>query len=191
VASKNGYANPKSSDHFSISWEWELPSRQSSSVHEGFSFRLKMGEYEIEISGNHEEVMKTIKGLPEIIPNVDKAFEKIRPKKVTTLTVKTEPAGPQKPPTQEYPQISRSEKRDEAVLNLLATDWGKWRPRTIDELSGALKTNRMETPLRALAAILLDLAKKEKIVRWQTSSGYVYILAEKETIKQKGEAGAE
>ena len=168
-----------------------MPSKQLSDPHQSFAFRLKMGEYEIEISGSQEEVMKTIKGLPEIIANVDKAFEKVRPKKVTTLTVKTEPAGPQKAPTQEYPQISRTEKRDEAVLNLLATDWGKWRPRTIDELNEALKTNRMETSLRTLSATLMDLFKKEKVVRWQTDSGYVYILAEKETLKQKGEAGAE
>jgi predicted transcriptional regulator len=165
--------------------------RKELSQHGVFTFRVKMGEYELEISGTREEVMDAIGGLPEIVVNVDKAFEKVRPKKVTTLTVKTEPATLQKRPTEEYPQISRTEKRDEAVLNLLATDWGKWRPRTIDELNEALKTNRIETPLRTLSTILMDLVKKEKIVRWQTDSGYVYILAEKEAVKQKGDAGVD
>lgn len=168
-----------------------MPGKSQSRVHENFSFRLKMGEYEVETSGSREDVMDTMKELPDIIANIDKAFEKVKPKKVTTLTVKTEPAGPQKSPTQEYPQIQHTEKRDEAILNLLATDWGKWRPRTIDELSGALKTNGMETPLRSLSGVLMDLVKKEKVVRWQTTSGYVYILAEKETLKERGEARAE
>lgn len=100
----------------------------------------------MEIGGNQEDVMYTIKELPKIIADIDKAFEKVRPKKVTTLTVRTEPTGPQKTPTQVYPKIPRSQTPDEAVLNLLATDWGKWRPRTVDELSEALKTNGWETP---------------------------------------------
>ena len=152
------------------------------------TFRLKIGEYEIEISGTHEDVTNIIQELPETIAKVDKAFEKVRPKKVTTLTVKTEPATTsQKSPTQEYPRIARTREPEQAALNLLATDWGKWRPRTIDELSEALKTNGMDTPIRSLAAILMDLVKKEKIVRWHTNSGFVYILAEKEATQQGGE----
>ena len=185
------YANPKRTWHFPISWEWELPNKLLKRPHENFGFRLKIGEYEVEINGSHEDVMNTIKELPDLIANVDKAFEKVRPKKVTTLTVKTEPASPQKSSTREYPQVPRTPKPEEAMLNLLATDWGKWRPRTIDELSEAMKTNGMETPLRKLGAALMDLVKRGKIVRWHTNSGYVYILAEKETLQQKGEAGTE
>lgn len=155
---------------------------------DNLTFRLKIGEYEVEISGTHEDVTNMIRELPETIAKVDKAFEKVRPKKVTTLTVKTEPAAAsQKSPTQEYPKIARTKEPEQATLNLLATDWGKWRPRTIDELSGALKTNGMDTPLRSLGAILMDLVKKEKIVRWHTNSGFVYILAEKEATQQGGE----
>jgi hypothetical protein len=164
-----------------------LQDRPSKKAHENYTFRLKMGEQEVEIGGSQEDVMNTIKELPRIITDIDKAFEKVRPKKVTTLTVRTEPSGPQKTPTQEYPKIPRSQKSDEAVLNLLATDWGKWRPRTVDELSEALRTNGLETPLRTLSTVLMSLVKKEKIVRWHTNSGYVYILAEKEALQQKGE----
>jgi hypothetical protein len=164
-----------------------LQDRPSKKAHENFTFRLKMGEQEVEIGGSQEDVMNTIKELPRIITDIDKAFEKVRPKKVTTLTVRTEPSGPQKTPTQEYPKIPRSQTSDEAVLNLLATDWGKWRPRTVDELSEALRTNGLETPLRTLSSVLMNLVKKEKIVRWHTNSGYVYILAEKEALQQKGE----
>ena len=156
------------------------------------TFRLKMGEYEVEISGTREDVTNMIKELPDNIVKIDKAFEKVRPKKVTTLTVKTEPATTlQKPPTQQYPRIAHTQEPEEAALNLLATDWGKWRPRTIDELSEALKTNSMDMPIRSLGAILMELVKKEKVVRWHTNSGYVYILAEKEAIQQSGEGTME
>ena len=57
---------------------------------EGFAFRIKMGEYEVELKGTHEEVTKTIENLPSLVPNIHKAFETIKPKTIATLTVKTE-----------------------------------------------------------------------------------------------------
>jgi len=139
-----------------------------------------VGEYEIEIDGNREEVLKTIKDLPSLMNSVHKAFESVKPKKVATLTVKTEATRNEKTPSQRYPRISPTESYDETVLRLLETDWGKWRPRTIDELKEALKANRMDCPGRTLVAVLVGLVKKGKIKRWKTEAGNVYILAEKE-----------
>jgi hypothetical protein len=112
----------------------------------------------------------------------------VKPRKVTTLTVRTAATKEEKTPSQKYPRISPTESYDEAVLRLLETDWGKWRPRTIDELKEALKANRMDYPGRKLAAVLMGLVKKEKIRRWNTDAGNVYILAEKETLGLRGEA---
>ena len=156
--------------------------------HGSFGFRAKVGEYEIEINGNREEVLKTIEDLPSLMNNVHKAFESVKPKKVATLTVKTEATKDEKTPSQKYPRISPTEHYDEAVLRLLETDWGKWRPRTIDELKEALKANGMDYPGRTLAAVLMGLVKKEKIRRWNTDAGNVYILAEKEALGLRGEA---
>jgi predicted transcriptional regulator len=102
---------------------------------------------------------------------------------VATLTVKTGALNAERPLSQQYPQISYSAKLDEALLKILETDWGKWRPRTIDELSGALKANELEHSMRTLTAVLMELVKKEKIRRWSTDTGYVYILAEKEALR--------
>ena len=55
----------------------------------GFSFRVKFGEYEIELAGSHREVIKTIEKLPLLINNVNKAFESVRPKTIAKITVKT------------------------------------------------------------------------------------------------------
>jgi hypothetical protein len=146
-----------------------------------------MGEYEVEIQGKREDVMKTLQDLPRLIDNVNKAFENVKPKKITTLTVKTEPAKDENK-SQKYPKISPTENYEEAIIKVLQTDWGKWRPRTIDELRDALKANGMDYPGRMLSGILMGLVKNEKIRRWNTDSGYVYILAEKEAFRTRGVA---
>lgn len=150
-----------------------------------FIFRVRLGEYEVEVGGTREEVLKTIEDLSSLMGSVNKAFDGLRPKKVATLTVKTEATRGDSAASENYPQIPAAETGDEAVLKVLETDWGKWRPRTLEELRGALKANGLEYPARMLAAVLLDLVKQEKIRRWNTDAGYVYILAEKEAFQSK------
>jgi hypothetical protein len=152
---------------------------------EGFAFRVKIGECEVEIRGTHEEVTKTIENLPNLFINVNKAFDIAKPKTVATITVKTE-APPKKTakataeaPTQSYPKIGSPASCDDAVLRLLETDWGKWRPRTMQELKEAINANGLKYPGRMLSATLEALAEKGKVQRWNTNTGFVYILAEK------------
>jgi len=148
-----------------------------------FVFRVKIGEYEFEINGAREEVLKTIGELPSLIPDVYKAFEGLKPKAGATLVVKAEAeAAKEEALVQKYPRISRTEKCDEAVLRVLETDWGKWRPRTITELKDALKANGLNFSGRILAGVLVGLVRKGKVRRWKTDAGYVYILAEKEAL---------
>ena len=151
-----------------------------------FAFRTKMGEYEVEISGTHEEVLKTIEELPNLMTNVYKAFETVKPKTVATLSVKTEPSKVEAV-TQKYPKILSTENCDEAILRILETDWGKWRPRTIDELKEALKANGLHYSERVFAGVLMGLVKKGKVRRWKTDTGHVYILAEKEALRLRRE----
>jgi len=149
---------------------------------ESFAFRVKIGEYEIEIHGTHEEVTKTLKDLPDLVNNVHKAFENVKPKTIATLTVKTEPepkakAVP-KTPAQTYPKITSVANCEDAVLRLLETDWGKWRPRTMEELKDAIKANKIKYTKRTLTKTLNKLADKGMVRRWSTNTGFVYILAE-------------
>lgn len=147
----------------------------------GFALRVKIGEYEVEINGEREEVMETIKELPSLMADVHKAFEVSKPKTRATLTVKRA-AGKEGAPAQRYPEILRPEGCGEAILRILATDWGKWRPRTVDELKAALKANGLEYPGRTLAGMLLGLVNKGRVRRWRTDNGCVYILAEEEAL---------
>jgi hypothetical protein len=140
-----------------------------------------MGEYEVEVNGTREEVLKTIEDLPILVTNVRKAFENVKPKTVATLTVKT---GSQKEQADahKYPRIMQTENSDDAIIRTLETDWGKWRPRTMDELKDALKANGLDYSGRVLEGVLMGLVKSGKVRRWNTDAGYVYILVEKEVL---------
>jgi hypothetical protein len=159
---------------------------------ENFAFRVKIGEYEVEIQGTHEEVTKTLKDLPNLVTNVHKAFENVKPKTIATLTVKTEPTvkakATPKTPAQAYPKITSAANCEDAVLRLLETDWGKWRPRTMEELKDAMKANKMKYTKRTLAGTLNKLADKGMVRRWNTTTGFVYILAEEKPLSSGGKA---
>jgi len=158
----------------------------------GFAFRVKIGEYEVEIKGTHEEVTKTLKDLPGLVTNIHKAFENVKPKTVTTLTVKTEPTAKAKTapktPAQTYPKITTAANCEDAVLRLLETNWGKWRPRTMEELKDSMKANKMKYTKRTLNGTLNKLADKGMVRRWNTNTGFVYILAEEKPLSSGGEA---
>jgi hypothetical protein len=157
---------------------------------ESFAFRIKIGEYEVEIQGTHDEVTKTLKGLPNLVTNVHKAFESVKPKTVATLTVKTEPPAKatSKMPAQTYPKITSAANCKDAVLELLETDWGKWRPRTMEELKDAMAANKIKYTKRTLTGTLNTLADKGMVRRWNTNTGFVYILAEEKPSSSGGEA---
>jgi hypothetical protein len=147
---------------------------------EGFAFRVKIGECEVEIKGKHEDVSKTIENLPTLISQVHKAFESAKPKTVATLTVKTEPSpkASSKETAQSYPKIGSTSSCEEAVIKILETDWGKWRPRTMDELEEAMKANGLKFSDHVLDDALQKLGDKGIVRRWNTNTGFVYILAE-------------
>jgi len=129
-----------------------------------FSFRVKIGQQEIEISGTREEVIKTLEELPKLVENVLKAFESTKNREETSQAVNPV-----------FPSISSSS-CSEAVLQLLASDWGR-QPRTLPELGEALKANAVHYPSTTLSGVLAWLVRKNKIKRWKTDKGYVYVLA--------------
>jgi len=146
-----------------------------------FAFRVKMGEYEVEIDGERGEVLETIRELPGLMADVYRAFAVSKPRTKATLTVKTADAK-EETPVEKYPKILGAKSCGEAVLKALESDWGKWRPRTIGELKGALKANGLRYPGRTLAGVLLGLVRKGEVKRWKTDAGCVYILAEEEVL---------
>jgi hypothetical protein len=158
---------------------------------EGFSFRVKISDYEVEITGNHEEVMKTVERLPDLITNISKAFENVKPKTVATITLKTAEATEATKSTEvqakNYPKVSGTDNAEEAVLRILESEWGKWRPRTLEELKESFSANDLKYSERILSSTLDALSKKGLVKRWNTNTGFVYILAEKKRANLGGE----
>jgi len=145
-----------------------------------FSIRIRLGEYEVEICGDREDVLKTVDELPSLVASVSKAFEPLKAKVPTaSLTIKSSREKPQIP-MEKYPKIPQKLSCSKAILQLLESEWGKWRPRTQSELEGALKANMIQYPTSTLSSVLRWLAKRGKVRRWKTDAGYVYILAEEE-----------
>jgi len=158
---------------------------------EGFSLRVKIGEYEVELSGSHHDVMKAMDRLPSLITNVNKAFESARPKTIAKITVRTTDSAQETKPVEVtangFPKIAATANTQEAVLKILESDWGKWRPRTIEELNDAMKANNLQFPGRVIESVLEGLSEKGLLRRWNTTTGFVYILADQHNINSEGE----
>jgi hypothetical protein len=110
---------------------------------------------------------------------------------VATITVKTAEATKtsttSEVPAENYPRIAVTENAEEAVLKILESDWGKWRPRTVDELKEAMKTNDLKYQGRVLSSSLDVLSEKGLVRRWNTNTGFVYILAEQKNASSRGD----
>ena len=150
-----------------------------------FSLRVRFGEYEIELGGTKKEVLETLDNLPALVAKVTKAFEETRTKTATAqtetkpLTVRIAPQTNASTSSIPIPSIQPGKQFSQSILNLLETDWGRWRPRTMPEIIEALKANGVHYPATTLSGVLMWLVKKGKVRRWKTDEGYVYILAEK------------
>ncbi|UCG37079.1 MAG: hypothetical protein JSV64_02055 [Candidatus Bathyarchaeota archaeon] len=147
-----------------------------------FSLRVKIDENEVEISGTQKEVLKTVNDLPKLIEKISKALSHAIPPPADSgkKPVKVRLTSSHSAQARMYPSIKKAKNCSQAVLKLLETEWGSWRPRTLPEIVGALKANAIHYPSTTLSGVLSWLVKKGKIRRWKTDAGYVYILAEKE-----------
>ncbi|MEA2089165.1 MAG: hypothetical protein U9O89_00170 [Thermoproteota archaeon] len=154
-----------------------------------FSFRVRLGEHEVEISGVQEEVLETVKELPNLLAYVSEAFGSGGPPvSVEVTSTSTEDGSVETKTVEEksmksmekFPSIKPTDKCSEAILRLLQTEWGKWRPRTFSELQEALKVNAINYPSSTLSGVLVWLAKTKRVRRWKTDKGYVYILLEED-----------
>jgi len=147
-----------------------------------FTLRVRIGNHEVEVSGAKDEVIDTLNELEEIVRVVYKAFNsnKVGIGK-ETLKKSSEGALEHKA---NYPHISSTKSCSDAIVELLSTDWGKT-PRTLGELREALEANAIFYPKTTLSGVLVWLVKKERLRRWKTKRGYVYVLAKPEAETEK------
>jgi len=144
-----------------------------------FSLRVRLGNYEIEISGTREEVLKALEDLPTIVNKVSQAFGTIAPPVAVSVASQTPITEGKRPAVAgaPYPLIQQAKSCSEAVFQLLYTDWGKEKPRTLGDVTTALEANALHYPIATVAKTLERLTRRNKLRRWKTEEGYVYVLA--------------
>lgn len=150
----------------------------SASVPVPFSLRVRLGQYEIEISGDREDVLKTVDNLQNLIATISEAFSIATSKAdVASKTTTSSESVSSMPPSTGYPSIQSTGNCSDAVLRLLSTDWGRLTPRSLPELIEAMKANAVHFPATTLSGVLNWLVRKGRIKRWKTDKGYVYVLS--------------
>jgi len=141
-----------------------------------FHLKVKIGDMEVELGGNKDEVLSTLDELSSIVGKVTHAFE------VERLVL---PGAPEQRKVEavsllDIPKISRTSKCGDAVVALLTTEWGN-SPRTISELREAMEANAIFFPKTTLSGVLVWLVKKDRIRRWKDKKkGYLYVINEPE-----------
>ena len=141
-----------------------------------FHLKVRIGDMEVELGGDKDEVLSTLDELSAIVGKVSDAFE------VEATGI---PESPERVEAEasilDIPKISRTSKCGDAVVALLTTDWGN-SPRTISELREAMEANAIFFPKTTLSGVLVWLVKKGRVRRWKDKKkGYLYVINEPET----------
>jgi hypothetical protein len=144
-----------------------------------FTLRVRLGQYEVEISGSREDVLKTIEDLPNLVTVVSEAFAQagVSVRVADVQSSRDSVPAPSTSPSGTYPSIQGSGNCSDAVLKLLETEWGRSTPRTLPELVEAMRVNAVHFPVTTLSGVLNWLVRKGRVKRWKTDKGYVYVLA--------------
>jgi hypothetical protein len=147
-----------------------------------FSLRVRLGQCEVEISGSRDEVMLTLKDLPNLVATISEAFAQSGVDIANIESPSPQPSVGSTPKSTEgvssaYPSIQSTGNCSDAVLKLLSTDWGRSTPRTLPELVEAMRANAVHFPSTTLSGVLNWLVRKSRVKRWKTEKGYVYTLS--------------
>lgn len=134
-----------------------------------FHIRVRIGEMEVELGGEREEVISTLEHLDSIVERVTDAFSSERELEVEGKeAIRGKENG--------YPQITRVSQCSDAVEALLKTDWGRT-PRTMGELREAMDANAIFFPKTTLSGVLVWMVKKGRLRRWKDDDrGYLYLI---------------
>ena len=92
-------------------------------VENRLTVRIKLGEFEVEVSGLREEVLSTLDSISEIVSKVSKAFTEAP---IPSKIVAGAKAPVHAPAVEvELPSIRAPSGVTDAILKLLSTDWGR------------------------------------------------------------------
>ncbi len=139
-----------------------------------FRLRIRINDKEIELSGSQDEVMKALDDLSIIVSKVSEAFTLTS----TTARSHVHKLGEKTVEADVLPTVTVSSGAScpEVITKILATKWGKKKPRTLSNLLEVMKINAIHYPIGTIKGRLTDLTKKGALRRIHTNKGYGYIL---------------
>ncbi|MCW4039476.1 MAG: hypothetical protein NWE83_01850 [Candidatus Bathyarchaeota archaeon] len=140
------------------------------SQHIPFTIKIKAKDNEIELSGSKEDVMDALNNINDIMTKVTRTFTNPSPVQ-STLQI------PQTTSKSKFPSISVSPDTPcpDTILKLLATEWGREKPRKLRELLEAMKVNAIHYPIGTVKGRLTDMTKKGYLRRVREGREYAYI----------------
>jgi len=146
-------------------------------VENRLTVRIKLGEFEVEVSGLREEVLSTLDSISEIVGKVSKAFTEAP---IPSKIVVGAKAPVQAPVVEvELPSIKAPSGVTDAILKLLSTDWGRT-PRTLKELVEAMEANAVYYSVGSISGTLTRLTKEGTVRRLKKDLEYAYVLTKVE-----------
>jgi hypothetical protein len=136
-----------------------------------FLIRIRLGEIEIELGGEKEEVISTLDQLDEIVDKISCAFsEEINLPEIAITSISKNKN------VDEIPKIPQVDQCSQAIEELLSTEWGNT-PRSLSELREAMEANAIYFPKTTLSGVLIWMVKKGRLKRWKDKKrGYIYII---------------
>jgi hypothetical protein len=138
-----------------------------------FSIRIKIKDYEVELSGSFAEVKQILDDLPSITNRISDTLE-IPSNQNEVKQASLFKSDEEKPPAISAPSgISCPE----AITRILSTKWGRKQPRYFREILNTLKINALHYPTGTVKGRLTDLTKKGVLRRIRSEKGYGYVLA--------------
>lgn len=89
-----------------------------------FSLRVRLGQCEVEISGNRDDVLKTLDDLPNLVAMICEAFAEAGSRvDVSSKISASSESVSSMPMSAAYPSIQSTGNCSDAILRLLSTDW--------------------------------------------------------------------
>ena len=143
--------------------------------HQPFHLRVKIGDVEVELSGERDQVLSTLDDLDQIVSKINSAINGDKKKRQGKPTPAKNEVSPH-----DYPTITRTSQCGETVVSLLSDEWGET-PRTIGEIREAMEANAIFFPKTTISGVLVWLVKKGQLRRWKDKKkGYLYVINELE-----------
>ena len=140
---------------------------------ESFTIRVKIDNHEIELTGSRRDVVQTLDELPKIVGKIVEAFNRNRTLKTINVQESVKTTGNELPAIGAQPGISCPE----AIVTILATGWGREKPRYLGDIMESMKINALHFPIGTVKGRLTDLTKKGLLRRIKGKKGYGYVVA--------------